>query len=132
MKLFGVLSAIFCNFLLLFLFRSFSIQVEDFSFVENISISQYVFFVALFCWYLLTFKKVNIYINHSLFLIFIIVCFVYLHSALVLSIKIEDYESFSDWNAARGLSAIYLIPLVFILSIIKCFGYDFLMNKRQI
>ncbi|AFM02902.1 hypothetical protein Fleli_0426 [Bernardetia litoralis DSM 6794] len=131
MKLFGILSAIFCNFLLLFLFRYFSIDIENLSFVENISINQYVFFVALFSWYFLTFKKVNIYINHSLFCIFITICFIYLHSALVLAIKIEDYESFSEWNAARGLFAIYLIPLVFIISIIKGFGYDYLRNKEQ-
>lgn len=132
MKLFGVVSAIFCNCLLLSLFRILSIQVENFTFVEHISISQYVFFVALFCWYLLAFKKVNIYINHILFLIFITVCFIYLHSALVLSIKIEDYESIFEWNAARGLSTIFSIPLVFIICLSKGWYYDYLIQKQRI
>jgi len=71
------------------------------------------------------------YINHSLFVIFIIICFIYLHSALIFSIKMEDYESFSEWNAATGLSAIFFIPFIFIVCIAKGLGYDYLINKRR-
>lgn len=131
MKLFGVLSAGVCNILLLPLLYFLSPNIENFSFVENIPVTGYVFFVALCCWYVLTFRKVNIYVNHSLFLIFVTVCFFYLHSVLVLSIKIDDYESFSEWNAARGISGIFFIPFVFIISIIKGFGYDYLINKKH-
>ena len=130
MKLFGLFSAVFCNILLISLLNYFSPDVDDFSFLEDIYVSVYISFVALFYWYLLTFKKINIYINNILFLLFIVTSFIYIHTILYLSIKIEDYESMSEWNAARGLSAIFFVPFVFIISLVKGLGYDFLMNKR--
>ncbi len=132
MKLFGLFSAVFCNVLLLVLFYCFSPNLDNFSCIENISLTGYIFSVALFCCYLLTFKKVPIYVNHSLFVIFMIISFIYLHTVLYCSIKMEDYESYSEWNASQGLSAIFFIPFVFVISIVQGLCYDYLLAKQRI